>query len=280
MNIVMAKLRKRGRNNENKYRKILSTNEIIFANRDDIMDSSTNYSAGASLEEGEWFFVENANEQPYALDLFNHDYQTVDFDSLDKSDLNNIDYLIVKSGENLFFQNVTKARLVSKKSIMHLGENFEYNNNRQEIVINDLPDAIYDFSENRLYFRKLESITRIFKGIDQLYREATNAEVESFLENDFISLQDDFCTSKVKTANRKRIALAKKTLDRLEENDKRKIFNYIGEYCPELKTDNNSFRIGSEDELKMLLYGIEQRFYTTPVGGEKRLANSVIPINN
>ena len=33
------------------------------------------------------------------------------------------------------------------------------------------------------------------------------------------------------------------------------------------------------NELKMLLYGIEQRFYTTPVGGEKRLANSVITLN-
>ena len=34
----------------------------------------------------------------------------------------------------------------------------------------------------------------------------------------------------------------------------------------------------SEDELKMVLFGIEQRFYTTPVGDEKRIANSVIPM--
>ena len=31
--------------------------------------------------------------------------------------------------------------------------------------------------------------------------------------------------------------------------------------------------------MKKLLFGIEQRFYTTPVGGEKRIANSVIPLN-
>jgi len=46
-----------------------------------------------------------------------------------------------------------------------------------------------------------------------------------------------------------------------------------------LKVSENSFEVGSENELKMLLYGIEQRFYTTPVGGEKRLANSVITPN-
>ena len=265
----MAKIRKRGRSEDNKYRKRLSTEIVIYGNRNSIVESSCIYTAGATLENGEWFYVENAKEQPYALDLFNHNYQTVD-----------IDYLIVQSGDDLFFQNVTKARLVSKKSIIRSGENFEYNNNRQEIVINDLPDAIYVFSENRLYFRKLESITSIFKGIDQLYREATNAEVDDFLGNDFISLQDEYCTSKVKTANRKRIALAKKTLDELDETDKKKVFDYIGDYCPDLKSEDNSFKIGSEDELKMLLYGIEQRFYTTPVGGEKRLANSVIPLNN
>ena len=31
--------------------------------------------------------------------------------------------------------------------------------------------------------------------------------------------------------------------------------------------------------MKKLLFGIEQRFYTTPVGGEKRIANSVILLN-
>ena len=38
------------------------------------------------------------------------------------------------------------------------------------------------------------------------------------------------------------------------------------------------FEISSEQNLKMLLYGIEQRFYTTLIGDEKRLANSVISL--
>lgn len=31
----------------------------------------------------------------------------------------------------------------------------------------------------------------------------------------------------------------------------------------------------NDEELKFLLYGIEQRFYTTILGDEKRLANSI-----
>ena len=70
--------------------------------------------------------------------------------------------------------------------------------------------------------------------------------------------------------------MAQKTLNELNDDEKRGIFNYIGEYCPGLIASENSFEIGSEEELKLLLYGIEQRFYTTIVGNEKRIANSVL----
>ncbi len=277
MSIVNVKLRQR---EKNKYRKIVSTDETIYESVSTIVNSSVPYVAGATLEEGEWFYIENAKSQPYASGVLNHNFESVDFDSLDRKDFGKIDFLFTIVGEDIFFQNVSKSRLISKKSIVCFGENYEYKNNHQEIVINNLPDAIYDSSENRLYFRRLESITSIFKGIDQLYKEATDEEVDAFLKNDFISLQDNYCVSSVKTANRKRIALAKKTLDALSDSDRKKIFAYIGEYCPDLKTDKDAFKVGSEDEMKMLLFGIEQRFYTTQVGGEKRLANSVIPLGS
>lgn len=273
MNIINVKLNQR---EKNKYRKLISTEEKIYDDLNTIICSASPYTAGAVLEDGEWFYVENAKEQPYSIDLFTLSLESVDFDSLERSELCKVDFMFFYSDKNIFFQKVSPTKLVAKKTIISFGEKFEYKSNRQEIVINDFPDAIYVSSEDRLYFRKLESITSIFRGIDQLYREATDEEVNEFLEFDFISLQDDYSAAKVKTANRKRIALAKKTLDSLDESDQKKIFSYIGEYCPELKADSGSFEIGTEDELKMLLYGIEQRFYTTPVGGEKRLANSVI----
>lgn len=275
MSIVNVKLRQRERN---KYRKLVSTDEKIYDDITVIINSCSQYAPGAVLEDGEWFYIENAKNQAYASGVLERDFESVDFDSLERKEFDKIDFLLVYSENNVFFQNISKARLIAKKSVVCFGENFEYKSNQQEIVINDLPDAIYVLSEDRLYFRRLESITSIFKGIDQLYREATDEEVNSFLHNDFISLQNGYGVSNVKTANRKRIALAKKTLDELSDADRRRIFAYIGEYCPGLKTDKDAFEIGMEDEMKMLLFGIEQRFYTTPVGGEKRLANSVIPL--
>lgn len=263
----------------NKYRKMLSSEETIFQEFEPENTSTLPYTPGATLQDDEWFCITNAKEKEYSIDLLSETFVTVDLEMLTRSEFKKIDYLFVFDDRFIFFQNVSKSKLVSQKKIMHFGEEFTYKTDCAEIVIKDLPDAIYDKNTGNLYFRRLESITSIFRGIDMLYREATQEETDAFLANDFISLTDDYSSSKVKTANRKRIALAVKTLAELDESDRKNIFKYIGDYCPDLKVSENAFEVGSENELKMLLFGIEQRFYTTPVGGEKRLANSVITLN-
>lgn len=277
MNTVYVKIRMKG--NTNKYRKMLSTDEKIYADISELAETSYGYTAGTTLGDGEWFKIENASHQSYAIDIIQQNYESLDFDSLSRTDFTQIDYIFVKNGSEICFQNVSKARLASKKRIGNFGESFRYESDSKEIIINKIPDAVYCSETDILYFRKLEPIVGIFKGIAELYREATDAETEHFLQNDFITLKNEYGTSSVKTANRKRIALAVKTLSELSQEDRSNIFNYIGEYCPDLKTEDNTFSVGSEDDLKMVLFGIEQRFYTTPVGGEKRIANSVITIN-
>lgn len=277
MSTVYVKIRMRG--NANKYRKMLSIDEKIYADISELVETSYDYTAGATLGAGEWFKIENASHQPYAVDIIQQEHDPIDFDSLSRTDFTQIDYIFVKNGSEIYFQNVSKTKLASKKRIGSFGESFRYESDSKGIIINEIPDAVYCSEKDFLYFRKLESIVGIFKGIDSLYREATDIETEQFLQNDFITLKNEYGTLSVKTANRKRIALAVKTLSELNQEDRSNIFNYIGEYCPDLKTENNTFSVGSESDLKMVLFGIEQRFYTTPVGGEKRLANSVIAMN-
>ncbi len=271
---ICAKLKQR---EKNKYRKILSIDEPVYSIADITVSTSTPYVPGATLEEGEWFSIQNASNQEYSIDLLKSEHETVDFDSLSRSEFATVDYIFTEINNLICFQNVSKTKLVSKKCVLCLGEDFKYKADRREIVINNLPDAIYNKDTNILYFKRLESITSIFRGIDQLYKEATEEETTQFLSNDFIQLKQEYNASKVKTPNRKRIALAQKTLGNLDIDSRKNIFTYIGEYCPDLKNSETSFEIGNEEELKMLLYGIEQRFYTTIVGNEKRIANSVVP---
>ena len=261
--------------------KIITTTQLtIYPSFDENIISLFEYMPDSTLKENEWFRIKDASKEDYAIDLMKDRFSSVDKDQLVLDDVKDINYLFSCCDDIIYFQKMTKAKLVAKKRISLLNEKYEYFESACEIVINDLPDAIYSRSNDELYFQKLERITTIFEKIDQLYRAATSEETEAFLNSDFIQLKDGFSSKNVKTANRKRIALAMKTLSNLEDQEKNNILKYIVEYCPDLKMSDNAIGIGSESELKMLLYGIDQRFYTTPIGGEKRIANSVLLFDN
>ena len=276
MNQVYVKIRLRGK--ANKYRKLLSTDENLYCLPDELIESSCPYTPGATLETGEWFKISDFSEKDFSIEITQKDYETVDYDSLQKAEYSQVDYLFAKIDDNLFFQNISKSKLVKKKGILGFGEGYRYERETAVLFINEYPDAIYIPTEDALYFQRLEPIASIFGGISELYREATEHEVEEFLQNDFIDLTDGFESSKVKVANRKRIAMAMDTLSKMHDDDKKQIFAYICDYCPDIVTPEQKFRVGSEENLKMVLFGIEQRFYTTLVGGEKRIANSVVPL--
>ena len=276
MNQVYVKIRLRGK--ANKYRKLLSTDENLYCSPDELIESSCPYTPGATLETGEWFKISEFSEKDFSIEITQKDYETVDYDSLQKAEYSQVDYLFAKIDDNLFFQNISKSKLVKKKGILGFGEGYRYERETAILFINEYPDAIYIPAEDALYFQRLEPIASIFGGISELYREATEHEVEEFLQNDFIDLTDGFESSKVKVANRKRIAMAMDTLSKMHDDDKEQIFAYICDYCPDIVTPEQKFKVGSEENLKMVLFGIEQRFYTTLVGGEKRIANSVVPL--
>ena len=140
------------------------------------------------------------------------------------------------------------------------------------------PDAVYIRDKNILLFKDIASVSSIFKGIDQLYKEATEAEVKSFLNADFIELSGSYNHSAVSKPNRKRLALVINTIDSMPEAQQMSFISYIKEYCKDgvtITEDGKRFVLSTDNQLKLVLYGIEERFYTTQYSQEKRLANSV-----
>ena len=53
------------------------------------------------------------------------------------------------------------------------------------------------------------------------------------------------------------------------------MFDYIKDYYPNLNVNNGKAQISNEEDLKNILYGLEERFYTTLISKEKRIANSI-----
>ncbi len=276
MSQIFAKICERG--GEKKYRKLASTKETVYSDWTQKTEGGVLYSRETLAEEAEWYFIRDFSESGYAPDILKEPIDSVDYKQLTVEEFSKLDYLFVEEEDRVCFQNITKARVVRRKMIIHIGNDFRYDPGPAMITLNEVPDAVYVRAEDRLYFRRFSSITGIFTGIGQIYRTATEEDTAAFLNSDFITLKNDFSSKQVKTANRKRIALAQDTLSRLQAGQQKEMFQYIHDYCPNLQNAEGSFEIGSEEELRLLLFGIEERFYTTLIGNEKRIANSVIPL--
>jgi hypothetical protein len=276
---VLAKVKCQGRRNETFY-KLISDSTLFKSVKIDT-NSWVEYNPDHNLDEDAWFKIEQFSQQAYCIDLLMEEFNSTDLDNITREQFSKITYLCAVQDEDFYFQKITPSLFVRKKFIA-FGEIAKIEQNDTRLVINSQPDAVYFKTLDTLIFRNLPSISSIFNGIDQLYKEATNEEVESLLNQPFIELGNNYDKNKVSKPNRKRIALAAFTLAGLSEEDKNKLPSYIKDYCGQTLTFNDEekkFQISSDNDLKMLLYGIEQRFYTTPFGHEKRLANSVQPIS-
>jgi hypothetical protein len=242
------------------------------------ISNSIEFNPSTLPDDEQWFEIVDFSGKEYCLDYLKvESFDSVDYEQLENAAFEKLDYIFSYQDDVYYFQNISKSQLIRKK-LLSFGDRFNFDNNNASIAIKDFADAIYVRETDKLYFRKLSSITTIFHGIDQLHREATEAETVEFLSKDFITLTNGFSSIDVKTQNRKRIALALDTLNNFQETDRRTVFAYIKDYCPDLSSGDEAFAIANENELKLLLFGIEQRFYTTPVGDEKRIANSVMKI--
>ena len=273
MDQVLAKIK--GRSKKSVFK--LLSDEALFDELVVTDAACVDYSPDHNLDEDSWFKIDNFSKQLYCLDILKKDFDSKDFDDLEKAKFCDIVQLFSIQGNDFYFQKITASLFVTRKMIA-FGEAAELEKSDKRLVINTQPDAMYSKAKDRLVFKSLATISSIFKGIDVLYKEATDKQVEQFLEEDFIELANDYDVVKVSKPNRKRIALAMDTLAALPDDERDQMYSYIHSYCEQkLKFDkqNSKFEITTDDELKYLLYGIEQRFYTTPLGHEKRLANSV-----
>jgi len=272
MNHLLAKTK--GRNGN--FFKVIS-NRQIFDMPDDL-NNAVEYNSDYKLEDDEWFAVTEFSEKEYCIDFLTTRFISTDYNQLARAEYNNVEYLVAYQTGVYCFQKLSSSQIIRKKyfSISDQPELVD----SPIIVINQVPDAIYVNNNDTLYFKRLPAITTIFKGIYELYKEATQEETEEFLQNDFINLDESFTADSVKKANRKRIAMAQATLKKFKSKEKKQIFSYIREYCTDLEFDENdeNFSISNEEDLKKLLYGIEQRYYTTRIGNEKRLANSITTV--
>ncbi|MFS3127554.1 ATP F0F1 synthase synthase [Nocardioides sp. Bht2] len=275
MDNVYAKLKRLRRD---PIRKVAS-DARLYTPLDIAVDSTIEYSSATTLSEDEWFGVPHFSARDYYPNFMPAGTMSADYANLTRTEFDDINVLISAQDGAYYFQRVRPAAFMRKKTVT-FGDVAIIDTSSRRIIVNDLPDAAYFPAADTLVFRDLASISGLFQGIDTLYKEATEEQVEEFLGMDFVATEG-FDSKSVSKPNRKRIALALSTLANLPTEDRSKLVQYTNKYLNgRLKFDEseNCFTVSNDDDLKLLVYGIEQRFYTTEIGAEKRLANSIIAI--
>lgn len=273
MDCILAKIK---RHRVVPYRKLIS-NKSAFKPMDLATIDCVSYEPDHNLDEDSWFKIEEFSETKFFLEILGEDFDSKDYVDIEKADFKKIDYVISVQGDDFYFQNITRSSFISLKRII-FGEVARLEENSNQLTLRPWPDAIYFKQSDTLIFRDLSAVSGIFVDINTLYKEATQPEVESFLLKPFIELGDSYNVGRVSHTNRKRITLALEALSSLSDADQTKMFVYVNEYCGsdiEYDASAGTFKINSDKDLKTLLYGIQQRFYTTLFGQEKRLANSI-----
>lgn len=239
------------------------------------------------LQDNEWFVVNQISQQSYCLDFVKNSFAATNYSFMPKDKYGKIDFIVsVQDEGNIFvFQKITPSFIYEKQKILsweHINSPTDQavlTNHNDVLVIKEGADCYYIKDTDKLYFRNLNAITSIFEGINILYREATNQEVEDFLCMDMINVADGFCKDDVKTANRRRIKEATERYRSFSPEQKDKIPSYISKYCPHIYNEaTGQFDVNDENGLTDLLNVLNQRYYTTEIDNEKRLANSVTKI--
>lgn len=259
------------------YKNVLSREDnILDVFRFDSMDI-IDFSPSHKLEDDEWFQINNFSRQNYFIEECSENFSTASLNQIDNSNYKKIQAICIIQDNQRFFQKITPSLFVNKKTILDYSGEPKIVECRKQIEIKDESDAIYANDTDTLYFKFISKIKTIFPGIEILHRDATQPEVDDFLGNNFIVLSN-YQSNRVGSMNRKRIADIGMKYNTLGIEKQKKLIEYAKSKS-EVKIENDQFVISSENDLKNVLYAMDQRYYYADIYEENRIANSVRIIN-
>lgn len=268
---------------------VLSTEEAVYnANT----ENQTPYTPTHRLDrdENEWFYIENFSKSdlntPIAKiggvdlkieELFKRPAELLQSGATDYPD---ITWLITKQGESYYFQRVLPSSRIEHRTILTfaVGDPKIKEMSNSVEVRREFPDVIYDSHADRLLFKDLSRAKEIYKGLINLYREATDKEIEDFLssrEDTTISISGD----KIGIRNRKEIARLGDKISTLSSEAKAALVTYIDTHLIEArlhKGEDGKIIIAKPKDLSSYLALLDQRFVLSEVYSESRKITAFI----
>ena len=229
----------------------------------------------------QWFKLENFNESESFLPMLARPFDCAALESINRERYDNIEILAFFEDNRFYIQKVSKGSFLKKKWFAPFGDLVEYKETEKVLYINPLPNCIYDQGSHNLYFMSISKAYAVFNGLRGDYREATAAEINSFLNSDIVETID-FDQSKVGLSNRKRITSILNIYNGYSANEKQILKEYIHEKVGGALTftGEGKFEIRTDTQLRLLLLGVQRRFYIPPLQEEVQVATNTTKLSN
>ena len=269
---------------DQKYRKLDNSDDISELVAPMIEpDNIIKFDPEAQLEHEDWFYIEIDDiHMPMVKEYGDKFLSTVSLNDVTEEEFTKIDLIFRKvENDGLVFQTITKSKRMVDKSILKWIPNIgkpERTIIENGIELKSAIDAYFD-GNDRLYFKNFRTIRSLFKGIDDYYRIASQAEVDEFKQFNLVSFVSDF---EIKTNNLKMLAVLKDYgIDLNDIGVKRTLLRSYSQYPnQEFELDENqNFIIDSNRKLTCLLKLALGRLYTNPITHHKMEANHAKKLN-
>ena len=266
------------------YRKLENTDDISELVAPEIdPENSREFDPEIKLEHEEWFYIEIDDEHMSMVKEYEDKFlNTAGLNDVNEEEFSRIDLIFRKvENDGLVFQKITKSKRMVDKSILKWWGNLR--RAERTIIENGIElksenDAYFD-GNDKLYFKNFRTIRSLFKGIDDYYRIASQAEVDEFKEFNLIRFIKEF---KIKTNNLKMLAVLKDYgIDLNDVAVKNTLLRTYSQYPnQEFELDDNqNFIIDSNRKLTCLLKLALGRLYTNPITHHKMEANHAKKLN-
>ncbi|WP_269796171.1 hypothetical protein [Streptococcus sp. SM3] len=269
---------------DQKYRKLDNSDDISELVAPTIEpDNIIKFDPEAQLEHEDWFYIEIDDIHMSMVTEYGDKFlSTVSLNDVTEEEFTKIDLIFRKvENDGLVFQKITKSKRMVDKSILKWIPNIgkpERTIIENGIELKSVIDAYFD-GNDRLYFKNFRTIRSLFKGIDDYYRIASQAEVDEFKQFNLVSFVSDF---EIKTNNLKMLAVLKDYgIDLNDIGVKKTLLRSYSQYPnQEFELDENqNFIIDSNRKLTCLLKLALGRLYTNPITHHKMEANHAKKLN-
>ena len=276
MGTLIAKIK-----SEVQWVKICDQIDIDVLNRLDLSDSMV-YDPNNTVAH-QWFRIENLRNTEYFNELFGNPIEAGELTTINVNQLDDIKYISYYADNKFYIQRILTGCYIKKAGFWSMGDRIQFSNDNKIVTINPIPDGVYDLNTDILYFQEINRLYNIFSSIKNEYVQGTSTSIQEFLSNDLISLGDDFSEENVSLSNRKRISEVARVYNAYSDVQKDDLKRYINEFSNgdlEYNEHENKFKIKSDVDLRLLLFGVQMRFYKQPLNEEVQVATSTTSIRN